>query len=389
MTLTRYGRIAATAATSALLLTACGSDSNSDGAGASSSPSGSSSASASASASPSTSGSTAAGGDGCATGSVTAEGSTAQKNAMETWIAAYQTKCSGAKLNYNATGSGAGITQFNAKQVDFAGSDSALDAGKGEVAAAAKACGSPAWNLPMAVGPIAVAFKLSGVDTLVLDGPTTAKVFLGTIKKWNDPAIAALNAGVKLPDTAITVFFRSDESGTTQNFEKYLAASGGGAFTAEPSKTWAGKVGQGKSGSSAVQQAVSATDGAVTYIEYSFAKDAKLGVAKIDNGAGAVELTADSAGKAIAAATPAGTGNDLALKLDYATKAAGAYPIVLVTYEIVCSKGSDPAKAALIKAFLGYTSSADGQGAVSGDLGYGTLPEAIATKVTASIAALS
>ena len=91
---------------------------------------------------------------------------------------------------------------------------------------------------------------------------------------------------------------------------------------------------------------MTSTDGGITYVEWSYATENELGIAQIDNGAGAVELTGESVGKAVAAAKQTGTGNDLRLKLDYATKEAGAYPIVLVTYEIVCSKNTTPAKAA-------------------------------------------
>jgi phosphate transport system substrate-binding protein len=97
--------------------------------------------------------------------------------------------------------------------------------------------------------------------------------------------------------------------------------------------------------------------GGLTYVEWSYARDNQLGVAKIDNGGGAVELNGDSAGKALTAASPAGEGNDLQLKLDYATKTPGVYPIVLVTYEIVCSKGLDASKTTLLKSFLTHLSS--------------------------------
>ena len=145
------------------------------------------------------------------------------------------------------------------------------------------------------------------------------------------------NPGVNLPGTKIKVFFRSDESGTTENFEKYLAAAAPSVWTAKPSKTWPGKAGEGREKSAGVAEGVKNTDGGVAYVEWSYARDNKLGVGQIDNGGGAVELTGESAGKAVAAAQSAGEGNDLKLKLDYATKEAGVYPIVLVTYEIVCS----------------------------------------------------
>ena len=120
---------------------------------------------------------------------------------------------------------------------------------------------------------------------------------------------------------------------------------------------WSGK-GEGKEKSAGVAEGVKSTDGGITYVEWSYAKDNDLSIAQVDNGGGAVELTAESVGKAVEAAKPDGTGNDLRLKLDYATKEAGAYPILLVTYEIVCSKNTDATKAANIKAFLTHFASA-------------------------------
>jgi phosphate transport system substrate-binding protein len=290
-------------------------------------------------------------------------------------------------VNYNATGSGAGVKQFIAGQVDWAGSDSALK--PEEVGPAKTRCkDNDAWNIPMTVGPIAVAYNLPGVDSVVLDGPTIAKIFTGQIKSWDDKAIKDLNPDATLPSKAIKVFFRSDESGTTDNFLKYLAAAGGGAYSGTPSKKFDGGAGEGKAQSAGVQQAVGATEGGIAYIEYSFAKDANLGVAKVKTGGDPIELTAETAGKALAAASAAGSGNDLKLKLDYATKEAGAYPIVLVTYEIVCSKGLDKAKAETLKGFLSYIGSTDGQKAIS-DIGYGTLPDDLESKVLDSIKAIS
>lgn len=323
----------------------------------------------------------------CASGKLNATGSTAQQNAIDQWIKDYQQACPGTTVNYGGGGSGQGVTDFTQGNTDFAGSDSALDPTKGEVEAATKTCGSPAIDIPMVTGPIAIAFKLNGVTDLTLTPKLLAQIFLGTITTWNDPAIAAANSAATLPSTKITVFFRSDESGTTQNFEKYLAATDPTDFTAEPSKVWPGKVGQGKSGSQGVQQGIAGTEGGIAYLEWSFAGSANLPTAKVDNGGGAVALTAESAGAAVAAATVTGTGNDLTLKLDYATKAPGAYPIILVTYEIVCTKYKSAAKGTLVKDFLTYTSGA-GQAGLP-DLGYAPLPSSILTKVQSSVAAIS
>jgi phosphate transport system substrate-binding protein len=366
----------ALAAVSAIALTACSSDSSTDAGGTDESTGSSASSSSSASIT-------------CPSGTLKAEGSTAQKNAMDQWIADFQKQCSGATVTYNGTGSGAGVKQFNGSQVDFAGSDSALNDAKGEVAAAATRCASPAVDLPMVVGPIAVAVNVKGVDdaALTLTPSVIAKIFLGSINNWNDPAIKDLNSDVTLPDQAITVFFRSDESGTTENFEKYLKAAAPADYTAETSKTWTGTVGQGKSGSQGVQQAISSTEGGIGYVEWSYAVSGNLATAMVDNGGGAVALSADSASAAAGAATVAGTGADVSLKLDYATKTKDAYPIILVTYEIACSKYADPAIGTFVKTFLTYTAG-DGQ-EILPDLGYAPIPDSIKSKVDASIAAIS
>ncbi|MBP6996301.1 MAG: phosphate ABC transporter substrate-binding protein PstS [Phycicoccus sp.] len=371
----RLAAIVGAALVSSLALTACGSDDNTSG---------------SASASDSSSASAAAA--DCFTGTLNAEGSSAQKNAIEEAIASYGTACADATINYNPTGSGAGIKQFLAGQVDFAGSDSALktsssDGTETEVAKAEAFCGSPAWNIPMVTGPIAVAYNVQGIDSLILTPAVTADIFSGKITSWDDAAIAAINPGSALPATAIKVFFRSDESGTTENFTKYLKGAAADAWAADPAKKWSG-IGEGKEKSSGVAEGVKSTDGGVTYVEWSYAKDNGLGVAQIDNGGGAVELTGESVGKAVAAATQDGEGNDLRLKLDYATTEAGAYPILLVTYEIVCSKGADAEKQANIKAFLTHFASSDVQKGLE-EIGYAPLPTEVQTKVQTAIEAIS
>lgn len=366
----RFASITGVALVGALALSACGSDNNGATPGA---------------------GNGATDAADCPTGTLNGEGSSAQKNAIEEAIRTFQEKCSEATVNYAATGSGAGIKQFIAGQVDFGGSDSALRTkvkdGKIEADDAAKACGSPAWNLPMVTGPVAFAYNLKGVDKLIMTPDVSAKIFNGVITKWNDPAVVAINPGVTLPAKTIKVFFRSDDSGTTDNFTKWLNAAAPAAWPAEPAKKWTGK-GEGKPQNTGVATAVKDTDGGVTYTEWSFAKDNNLGIAQIDNGGGAVELSAESVGKSVATAKQVGTGNDLSLKLDYATKEAGAYPVLLVTYEIVCSKAKDPSKVALTKAFLKHFSSADTQKSLEA-LGYAPLPDAVQTKVTAAIEALS
>ena len=364
------GMTLSVAAIAALTLSACGSDNNSGTSGSAGGNGSSSSA------------------DCGGKNSVTAEGSTAQQNAIAEFNKVWGQSCSGKNLSYNPTGSGAGREQFIAGNVDFAGSDSALK--EEQIAAAAERCGgNPAWNLPLVFGPIAMAYNVPGVDKLVLNGDTLAKIFQGQIKKWNDPAIAALNGGATLPDTDITPIFRSDSSGTTDNFQKYLEAASGGAWTKGDGSEFQGGAGEGAQKSAGVAQAVQATPGAIGYVEKGFADQAGIPYAQIDNGSGAVELTDESAGKAIDAAKFAAEGNDLTLDLAslYGTQESGAYPLVLATYEIVCSKGYDAETAEAVKSFLTVAAN-DGQANLSA-AGYVPLPDAFKERLVTSIDAIA
>ncbi len=359
-------------AIAALTLTACGSDNNASTPSTSASGTGTGTASA----------------DCGGKAALTAEGSTAQQNAIAEFNKVWGQVCSGKNLSYNPTGSGAGRDQFIAKQVDFAGSDSALK--DEQVQKAAERCGgNPAWNLPMVFGPVALAYNLEGVDKLVVNGDVLAKIFQGQIKKWNDPAIAALNSGATLPDSDIKPIYRSDSSGTTDNFQKYLGAAAPQSWTKGAGSEFQGGAGEGAQKSAGVAQAVQSTPGAIGYVEKGFATQAGLPYAQIDSGAGAVELTDDAAKKAIDAAKFAAQGNDLTLDLNslYGTKEAGAYPLVLATYEVVCSKGYDADTAAAGKSFL-TVSANQGQASLSA-AGYIPLPDAFKERLSKSIDAIA
>jgi phosphate transport system substrate-binding protein len=375
----RVHRLAAVLALGTLALAACGSDP---------APAGSAEPAAAGSSSASS-----ASGLACAAGSLNAEGSSAQANAISEVIAGYNAECGDkATIEYNPSGSGAGIKSFYNGLVDFAGSDSALKTeekdGVVESDKAEERCqGNPAWNLPMVVGPIAFAYNVDGVDKLVLNAEVLAQIFNGTITTWDDPKIAALNSGATLPGDKITVFFRSDESGTTENATKFLQAAGNGAWKDEPAKAWTG-TGEGKNKSSGVAEGVTSTKNSISYMEWSYAKDNNLKTAQLDSGNGPVELSGEAVGKAVAEATTAGSGNDLSLKLKYADTADGAYPALLVTYEIVCSKGLAADKTAIVKDFLGYFASDTTQQGLE-ELGYAPLPAELLTKVKASVDAIS
>jgi len=303
---------------------------------------------------------------------------------MAKWIKDYNAKCSATINTYGGGGSGKGVTDFISNQTDFGGSESALKEAQFADAKSKRCASNDAIDLPMVTGPIALSYNVTGVDKLVLTPQILVGIFGGKITNWNDAAIAKVNSGVKLPDLAIATVHRSESSGTTDNFTKYLTAAGGWSFTG--GKSWTAPGGTGAQGSDGVAKAIGSTTGAIGYVEWGFAQTNKLAVAQIDNGGGAVALTAETAGKAVAAAKVVGTGKDLSLKLDYATKAAGAYPVILVTYEAVCSAGNG-GKAALLKSFLGYTAT-DGQASLT-TIGAAPLPTEIQTKVVGAVKALS
>ena len=317
--------------------------------------------------------------------SLTASGSTAQANAMKRFVETYEKACDGQTLNYTANGSGAGIREFASNKTDFGGTDSPLVKDDAEYATAQQRCGSDPWNLPMVFGPVAISYNINAVDTLVLDAPTLAKIFNGTITEWNDPAITALNQS--MPAGPITVVHRSDESGTTETFQDYLEAASDGAWGNGTGRSFKGGVGKSGEGNEGTAATVKNTEGAITYNEWSFAQAQNLFTAKILTPAdkAPVGISPDSVGKTIAGARVAVAGNDLVLDTSsfYKPTEAGAYPIVLATYQLVCSKYPDAEVAKAVKAFLQSTVGA-GQAGLE-DEGYMPLPADFQTTVLNAI----
>jgi phosphate transport system substrate-binding protein len=321
-----------------------------------------------------------------------ASGSSAQSNAMTRFIASYEAACPGQTLNYTSSGSGAGISEFIGGITDFGGSDSALNADKGEVDKAMQRCGgSEVWNLPTVFGPIAVTYNVAGVDDLVLDAPTLAKIFSGSVTMWNAAEIAALNPGKSLPEQKISVLFRSDESGTTDNFQKYLEEASAGHWGKGAGKRFAGGVGEGAKGNEGTSAAIAKTPGSITYNEWSYAKNQGLSVARIVTSAGpdAVELSVDSVSKSIDGVKVKGEGNDLELDTTsfYVPSQPGAYPIVLATYEIVCAKYPQSDVPQALKAFLSAAIT-EGQKGLENN-GYIPIPDRFKQRLTTAINAIA
>jgi phosphate transport system substrate-binding protein len=364
--LQRPGLIAAVIA-GALALSACGSDNTTSGGGGAS-PSGGASAD-------------------CASGTLSWDGSSAQKTAVTEWIKQYQTKCPDASINYQGQGSGAGRTAFYGGKIPLAGSDSSIkdeDRSKAD----ARCSGGKAVDLPMVLTPVTLIYNVNGVSDLTLTPAVVAKIFAGKITKWNDPAIAAANSGASLPATTITAVHRSKDSGTTENFTKFLDAQAKSDWTYGSGQGWKAPGGVGAPDSAGIVQNVKGTDGGIGYVDGPDAKKNSLTPAKLDVGAGPVAPDATSVGKAISAATIEGDAQDIKLKIDYGLKDAGTYPAILATYEITCSKGLPADQAKFVKSFLTYTASTEGQGVLEG-LGYSPLPDELATKVRAAVSSLS
>jgi phosphate transport system substrate-binding protein len=317
---------------------------------------------------------------------LTGSGSTAQANAMSHFITTYEESCSGKQLTYTASGSGAGIQDFLAAKTDFGGSDSPLHGD--EYAAAKQRCGgTDAWNLPVVFGPIAITFNVKTTDVVTLDAPTLAKIFSGAIKRWDDPAITTLNG--TMPAEDIHVIYRSDASGTTDNFQQYLQAASRGAWTKGAGKAFTGGVGTSAQGNEGTSEAVKKTEGAISYNEWSYAMKQHLDVAGIKTAGGVVHIGNDWVGKTISDVTIKGQGNDLVLDLSkvYATTTPGAYPILLASYEIVCSKYPDAEVGKAVKAFMQSTVTIGQQGLTP--LGYIPLPSDFQTKVAAAVNSIS
>jgi phosphate transport system substrate-binding protein len=386
----RTSRIAATLLTAGALLAAaaCGTNKNSTASPTTSAaaPASAASTSASTPAGASSPAAPAGSAPACATGTLSAQGSTFQANMETQWSKDFGTKCPGAQVNYQGTGSGAGITAVGNGTADFAGSDVTMAAT--EQTAANTACGSTALTIPITTGGIVVTYNLSGVTSLKLSAATVAGIFDGKIVKWNDPAIAADNSGATLPATPISVFYRNDSAGSTSVFTSFLMADAPNDWTLGASKTITFFTSaQGAKGSAGVAAGVKQTTGGITYVETSYAKAQSLPTASIKGVGGFVDPTSATVSTAIGEGfTVTGTGNDLAGKMNYAKMATG-YPISTVSYAIVCSKYKDAAKGSLVKSYLGYAVTT-GQAAADG-LGFAPLPGDVATKALASISAIS
>ncbi|MFD2341492.1 phosphate ABC transporter substrate-binding protein PstS [Clavibacter tessellarius] len=320
-------------------------------------------------------------------GTLNGIGASSQGSAQEAWTKAFQTANTGVTINYSPDGSGAGREAFMAggQNANFAGSDRALKTDELTGTFGQCADGTKPIDIPAYISPIAMIFQIDGVDELNLDPATAAGIFKGTITKWDDPAITALNPDATMPDAAITAVHRSDDSGTTENFAKYLNTTAESVWDAEPKGVWPYEGGEAAQGTSGVVDAVTGGTNVIGYADASRAGD--LGVAKIKVGDEFVGFSPEAAA-AVVEASPEAEGreeNDVVFDLDYTTDAAGVYPIVLVSYLISCQEYEDPAVGELVKAYLGYVTSTEGQQVAADEAGAAPLSETVAAQVKTAV----
>lgn len=319
-------------------------------------------------------------------------GASSQQAAVEAWVAGFQGTNPDAKIGYDPSGSGAGVSTFLTGATAWAGSDAALSADQIEQSKSVCASGT-AFDIPVYISPIAVVFNLKGVSDegkhVNMDAETIAKIFDGKITTWNDPAIQDQNPDLELPATPITVVHRSDKSGTTQNFVSYFIDTVPDAWPYELSENWPNEVGQGAKGTSGVISTVQQADGTIGYADFSQVGD--LGTVAVKVGEEYVEISAEAGSKVIDDSeldSSAEGENRVVVKLNHNTSAEGAYPIVLVSYDIACPAYKDADTAKFVKSWLTYVVSEEGQQTASQNAGSAPLPDSLRETVMQSIDAI-
>jgi phosphate transport system substrate-binding protein len=315
---------------------------------------------------------------------LTGAGATFPAPIYQQWFTDFRKVESGAKVNYQAIGSGGGVTQFTQGTIDFGASDAPFKAAE---QAALPGGADGALEIPTVLGGVAIAYKVQGLQSgLKLDGATAADIFLGKVKTWNDPEIQALNTGVTVPPTAIQIVHRSDESGTTKVFTSWLS---------KESSTWSTQVGADKSvqwpagvggdGNDGVAAGISQTDGAVGYLSFDYAVTSNLGIAQIKR---------DSDGQYVAPSVDSisAAGGILQFPISETTNilnssALGAYPISTTTYLLVSKDQKDKDKGQTLVDLL-YWALTKGQDEVK-TLNYSPLPSAIQQQALALLSQIT
>jgi phosphate transport system substrate-binding protein len=324
-------------------------------------------------------------------GEIAGAGASSQQAAQEAWIAEFSNANSGATISYDPVGSGGGREQFISGGVAYGASDTPLSEEEGELGKAIKRCApGELIEIPDYVSPIAIVYNLPEVEELKLDPETLAKIFNQEIESWNDPEIAKENPGVELPDTRIVPVNRSDESGTTENFTDYLSQVAPKVWTHEPSGEWPVKGGEAANGTSGVVEAVTAGEGAIGYADASQAGE--LGTAKIKVGSDYAEPSPEAAAKVLELSPEdkeAEKGKYVfAFSVDRKTESSGTYPIILVSSMIACTKYGSADEAGVVKAYLEYAISPEGQELAAEQAGSAPLSDKLRKKFMPAIEAI-
>jgi phosphate transport system substrate-binding protein len=322
-------------------------------------------------------------------GTLSAGGASSQEAAQNAWRAGFQEQNPDVTVNYDPIGSGGGREQFASGGFPFAGSDSYLTDDEDELSAATKRCGDEPIQVPNYISPIAVIYNVEGVDNLQLSPDTLAMIFNNEITEWDDPAIAADNPDADLPSETITAVHRSDESGTTENFTNYLGTVAPSAWPHGEVGTWPIDAGEGGSGTSGLVAAVQNGSNSIGYADASQAGD--LGTAAIKVGEEYVEPSPEAAAKILEVSPEAKTASDVAkiYDLDYKTEESGVYPIVLTSYLIACQTYDDQSEADLVKGYLEYIVSDEGQQTAAENAGSAPLPATLSEEATSILEGIS
>ncbi|MDY7105729.1 MAG: phosphate ABC transporter substrate-binding protein PstS [Actinomycetota bacterium] len=323
-------------------------------------------------------------------GTLDGAGASSQAAAMQGWQAGFQGQYPDVTVNYDPIGSGGGRERFLSGATSFAGSDAIMD--EEEYASSVERCPGDqgAIHLPHYISPVAAAFNIDGIDSLNLAPEVLAGIFAETITNWNDPAIAEDNPDVELPDLAITPVHRSDESGTTENFTDYLAVVAPDVWTFGPVESWPGELGgEGGAQTSGVVQAVQAGNGAIGYADASQIGD--LGVVAVGVGEEFVEYSPEAAARIVDVSERI-EGNseyDFAYELQRDTTESGTYPIALVSYHIVCLEYDDQEELDLVKAFMLYIGSPEGQDASAESAGSAPISDELRGQLEEAVNAIA
>ncbi|HEY7015090.1 MAG TPA: phosphate ABC transporter substrate-binding protein PstS [Streptosporangiaceae bacterium] len=316
------------------------------------------------------------GGGSSLSGTLNGSGSTFQLTFQQAAIQAYKSVEPSITVNYGGGGSGKGRTDLASGTVQFAGSDSPIPSDE-----TSNFKGKTVLYFPVIIGPITMSYNLSGVTNLKLTPTLIANIFQAKITKWNDPAIAKVNPGVKLPSTAITIARRSDSSGTTANFSLFLQDAVPSVWKLGTSSTinWPASS-RGGDGNGGVAQIVKSTPGAIGYVDFADAKASGLSFASVQNKDGS--FVAPSTSAASAAAGQATVASDLTFAAVWQAGST-SYPITYQSWVLVFQKQSSASTAKLIKAYLGYLLG-DGQKLLP-SLNYAPLPSNIDQQAKAQL----